>query len=114
MRVDWSATTENMPACDTAGLCRDALTSRPEACWDATDDAEPTLDDKGLLWTTFCDENGNSVLTEDETNWGYALSFTKIMTPHTATASAIAVIFSTGWMDEWKYASMMYGNHSND
>lgn len=67
MRVDWSATTENMPACDTSqplSRCIDFTTW--SACDDAFDMGEPTRDDfSSCSWNTFHDENYQPIITPD-------------------------------------------------
>jgi hypothetical protein len=67
MRVDWSATTENMPSCDTSqplARCADFTTS--SACYGAFGDGEPTRDDfHGCMFREFFDENYNRITTQD-------------------------------------------------
>jgi hypothetical protein len=86
MRVDWSATTENMPACDTSqplSRCADFTTSR--ACYGAMDNGEPTRDDfYRCYFSTFYDENYDSIITEDGEELGvcYASGADDYGSPH--------------------------------
>ena len=78
MSVDWSATTENMPACDTSqplSRCADFTTS--SACYGAFGAGEPTRDDFfDCMFHSFMDENYNSIITQDGETLGACVAAT--------------------------------------